>query len=54
MVTIQGIVNGAPLSAARILSKIGNPFFLLVEIYALILQKAPAPCMTLKVPDIFC
>jgi len=36
------------LSAARITSKTGKPFFLIVEIYALILQKASAPCMVLK------
>ena len=30
-VTIQGIVNGALLSAAIIPSKTGNPFFLIVE-----------------------
>ncbi len=30
-VTIQGIVNGAPLSAAIIPSKTSNPFFLIVE-----------------------
>ena len=53
-VTIQGIFSGAPLSAARIASKTCNPFFLIVEIYVLILQKASAPCMVLKVPDIFC
>ncbi len=30
-VTIQVIVNGAPLSAAIIPSKTSNPFFLIVE-----------------------
>ncbi|MGB9938207.1 hypothetical protein, partial [Methanosarcina sp.] len=38
-VTIQGIVSGAPLSAARIPSITGKLFFLIVEMYALILQK---------------
>jgi hypothetical protein len=32
LVTIQGIVSGAPLSAARILSITGKLFFLIVEI----------------------
>ncbi len=31
IVTIQVIVNGAPLSAAIIPSKTSNPFFLIVE-----------------------
>ena len=54
LVTAQSIVNGAPMSAARIPSKTGKPFFFPVEMYALILQKACAPIAFLKVPDIFC
>ncbi|WP_048036576.1 hypothetical protein, partial [Methanosarcina mazei] len=33
-VTAQSIVNGAPMSAARIPSKTGKPFFFPVEMYA--------------------
>ncbi len=54
IVTIQAIVSSAPLSAARIASITGKLFFFIVEIYALILQKAWAPCVVLKVPEIFC
>jgi len=43
LVTIQSIVSGAPLSAARILSITGKLFFLTVEMYALILQKVSTP-----------
>ncbi|WP_048042047.1 hypothetical protein, partial [Methanosarcina mazei] len=33
LVTAQSIVNGAPMSAARIPSKTGKPFFFPVEMY---------------------
>ncbi|KKG06671.1 hypothetical protein, partial [Methanosarcina mazei] len=33
IVTAQSIVNGAPMSAARIPSKTGKPFFFPVEMY---------------------
>src|SRR5660398_175744 len=46
--------RGAPLSAAKIASMTFKLFFLMVDMYALILQKATAPSMLRKVPDIFC
>jgi len=46
--------SGAPLSTAKIASITFMPFFLIEDMYALILQKATAPSMLLKVPEIFC
>ena len=46
--------SGAPLSTARIASITFMPFFLIEDMYALILQKATAPSMLRKVPEIFC
>jgi len=46
--------KGAPLSAAKIASMTFKLFFLTVDMYALILQKATAPSMLRKVPEIFC
>ena len=47
--------NGGTLSSTALSEpNTGILFFIIVEIYPLILQKASAPCDVLKLPDIFC